>query len=487
MVISIDGRHRNVAIFDKWHSDDDHCQHSKPQEIHFDVSNWPPLQSSKSMCYTLRLEELTHNEIQDRLNGKIRNLKRIQHAQQRKDIVHLNVHYSCCVDQIQRDAIEALVRCDDREWCSFTMMGTNEVADFYSNPNATFQNLFSLFFALRNFQVLNLHSCTWNRGHGLECILKTVPYYDNLRVLRLEGWQLDRINVTALMESLRWQHRQSISHLSLRSCRFLGEGTFFQIVAGLQHITQLTTFNVSYCNLGDNDIIPLITALQDHQRVTSVHLGGNLCRSPVSVHAIAAWIEHPLCHLEDVNLRSLWAGFTEEGLWQRVVNMDPFFIALSENQSIRRLSLSENYLEDDDIAKLIASLSSPSRKELQFFDVGNNPFTEKGAALLVKLVQNACSIRAIRFENHFIRYRCSEQVKLLVEFNLYKQALVDKSVTVSLPLWPHALAKVQKGRLDDGEDLLPEHRTANHLFRLLRSPTGPHGHELSIRIALHQQ
>jgi Ran GTPase-activating protein (RanGAP) involved in mRNA processing and transport len=474
-----------VAIFEKWHADDDHFQLSKSQEIHFDVSNWPPPQSSISMCFTLRLEELTHYEIQDRSEARIRNLKRIQHAQQRKDIVHLNIHYTCCVDQIQRDAIEALVRCDDREWCSFTVKAINGVSDLYSSPNDTLENLFSFFFALHNFQVLNLHSCTWNRGHGLECILKAVPYYEKLSVLRLEGWQLDRVSVTALMESLHCHHWQSISCLSLRSCRFVGDGTFFHIVNGLQHVKGLTTLNVSYCNLGDNDIIPLVAALKDHHKITKVHLGGNFCRSPESVQAIATWIGHPSCQLEDINLRSLWAGFTEEGLLQRLVDMNPVFQALSENRSICRLSLPENYMSDDDMAKLTASLLSPSKKELQFLDVGDNPFNEKGATLLVNLVQRTCSIRAIRFENHFIQYRCSELVKLLVEFNHYHQTLIDKSVKVSLPLWPHALAKVQRLQLDGGLDPLTQQRAASHLFRLLRSATGPHGHELSLQIALH--
>lgn len=474
-----------MAIFDAWHADDDHCRHSKPRELHFDVSDWP--QPSESECYTLRLEELTHYEIQERVKARTRNMKRIQQAQQRKDIIHLNVHYTCCVDQTQRDAVEKLVQHDDREWCSFTMLGINGVGDLYSSPNAASENLFTLFVALRKFQVLNLHSCTLNRGHGLECILKAVPYNNKLRVLRLEGWQMDRVTVKSLMESLHWQHQQTVSYLSIRSCRFLGEGTFLHVVEGLQHVKRLETLNVSYCKLDDNDIIPLVTVLQNHQKVVNVHLGGNFCRSPESVQAVATWVRHPACKICDLNLRSLWVGFSNEGLLQRLVDLNPIFDAFSENQSIRYLSLSENYLEDAEMVKLTTSLSSRSNNDLRFLDVGDNPFEEKGARLLVDLVQRNGTIQAIRFENHFLQYSCSELVKLLVEFNHYRQTLVDKSVNVSLPLWPRALAKVQRHQQRGEEQCLTDHRAANHLFRLLRSATGPHGHELSLRIAIYNQ
>jgi hypothetical protein len=477
------GSRRNVAVFDKWHADDNHCQHSKPEELHFDVSYWPP--PSEFKCYTLRLEELTHYEIQERINARIRNMKRIQCAQQRKDIVHLNMHYTCCIDQVQRDAVEALVQQDDREWCVFTMVGINGVGDFYSCPNATSEALFTLFMALQNFHVLNLHSSTWNRGHGLENILKAVPYFSKLKVLRLEGWQMDRVSVTTLMESLRFQHRKSVSCLSMRSCRFVGEGTFMHVVDGLQHVTNLKTMNVSYCNLDDSIIVPLANALQQHPSIINVHLGGNCCRSAESVQTIASWIRQPACQLLDLNLRSLWTGFSDEGLLQRFVDIAPIFDAISENQSIVRLSISENYLDNNDIAMLAHSLGTRPTENLRFLDVGDNPFGEKGARILLSLVQNLRSIQAIRFENHFMHYNCSELVKLLAEFNTFHPSLLDPTVNVSLALWPHALEKVQRKSDDEDDYHSTQHRAANHLFRLLRSATGQHGHELGVRIAIH--
>ncbi|KAG7343041.1 hypothetical protein IV203_020986 [Nitzschia inconspicua] len=482
--MNLDGGHRNMAIFDRWHADEDPCQHPKPQELHFDVLYWP--QPSESKCYTLRLEELTHYGIQDRLKARVRNMERIQFAHRRNDVVHLHIHYTCCVDQIQRVALEELVQRGDREWCSFTMIGINGLGDLYTSPNATTESLFTLFMALQNFQILNLYSSTLNRGHGLECILKAIPYYEKLKVLRLEGWQMDRVTATALIESLRYQHRKTISYLSIRSCRFLGEGTFLHVVDGLRQINQLRTLNVSYCNLADNEIISFVLALEQHPKMTNVHLGGNCCYSQESVQTIASWIRRPSCRLSDLNLRSLWVGFSEEGLLQRLVDLEPLFNAISENESICHLSLPENYLEDDEIVKLTSSLSARSQKNLRFLDVGDNPFEEKGAMLLADLVQRFCSIQAIRFENHFMHYQCSELVKLLAEFNGFRHWLLDERVNISLSVWPYALEKVQQRKdNDDGDNHPTQQRAANHLFRMLRSATGPYGHELSIQIAIH--
>lgn len=475
-----------MAIFDSWHADRDFYEKPRPEALHFDVSYWPLPSQQQSKVYTLRLEELTHYNVQDRVKARTRNMNRLQRAQERQDILHLDVHYTCCVDQVQRDAIEALVQHDARDWRSFTMMGINGIGDLYASPNATSENLFILFMALHHFAILNLRSCTLNRGHGLECILKAVPHFVRLQVLRLEGWQIDRVTVTALMESLRFQHRKTISYLSMRSCRFVGEGTFMHVVNGLVAVESLTTLNLSYCNLTDAEIIPLTNALQSHSMVTAVHLGGNCCRSQESVKTIAAWIRKPSCTLLDLNLRSLWIGFSEEGLLQRVVSLEPLFDAVSENQNISRLHLSENYLENRDISRLTASCLARSRNNLIFLDVADNPFGEKGAQQLMELVQNVSSIRKIRFENHFMDYRCAELVKLLAEFNQYHHSLLHKTINIGLPLWPHALAQLQLQNDDDDEYYPAQRRAANHLFRLLRASAGPHGHELSLQISTHK-
>ena len=121
-------------------------------------------------------------------------------------------------------------------------------------------------------------------------MLKKIPSLTNLKELRLEGWQIDRISASTLMKSLRCQHEKSIDFLSMRACRFLGENSFYEICHGLKYIEHLNTLDVSYCNLDDNDIIPMIGSIQNHPGIECVNLEKNCCRTQPSVSAIAKWI-----------------------------------------------------------------------------------------------------------------------------------------------------------------------------------------------------
>ncbi|KAL3903737.1 MAG: hypothetical protein SGILL_010333 [Bacillariaceae sp.] len=480
------GPRHNVAIFDTWEPDEEHrccCRDTKVVELDFDVAHWPRSSSDESAtAFILRLEEMNQFAVEERIQSRNRNLARVQLAKEHPNTVHLDVHYTCCADPSLRNALEELVKVDGRHWCSFTMMGINGLGDFYSAPAMT-ESLYSFFVALRAFRVLNLHSCTLNRGHGLECILKAIPYLSKLKVLRLEGWQMDRISVNTLLESLQFQRSQTIRYLSLRSNLFLGEGSFAALAGNLKKVPQLSVLNVSYCSLCDNDVISLVEALKVHPSVDRVHLGGNSCHSERSVEALSNWIKQPTCRLRDINLRSLWVGFTEEGLYQRFVDLMPLFEALAENRSICNLSLSENYLEDQEILKLSHALQSRQTEKLQSLDVGDNPFKQTGAEDLLNLVKNVPTLCRIRFENHFMHYCVAELVKVLAEANHYDKVLINKPVHVALPSWPNALAKIQKQQLKE-ETSLDSSRATTHLFRLLRSPTGPFGHELSVRIAM---
>jgi hypothetical protein len=148
--------------------------------------------------------------------------------------------------------------------------------------------------------------------------------------------------------------------------------------------------------------------------------------------------------------------------------------------------MSENYLGDNEIRLLVESiLSGKSKGRLQYLDVGDNPFEESGAMALERLVRTVKTLRAIRFENHFMNYRCSDLVKLLAEFNHYDNLLLNNQVDISLSVWSHVFARIQECGTENN---LPTDRTApDHLFRMLRSSTGPYGHELSLRIALYNK
>jgi hypothetical protein len=456
-------------------------QYHQEELLQFDVANWPPYDVVKR--YKLCLEDTTHYDVTAGLRSKERNLSRIEKAKSRPDIAHMEVQYCCCIDHDQRVAIESLLQYDGREWVSFTMTGINGIEDLYADATAAEQYLYSFFLRLTTVKVLNLYSCISNRGHGLETILKAIPNFDQLKELRIEGWQMDGVSIRALAESLQFQHMKSISLLSLRSCLFLGEGAFNEMITAIHNVPNLEHVNVSYCNLGDNEIISLVNSLRAHPSINTVHLEGNFCGSQLSVSSIADWIKDPACNLHSLNTRGLWIGFSEEGLVQRYVNLMPIFDALSMNLNLRSFTISENYLEDNDVIQLaVALLESPDRK-LTSLDVGDNPFQEAGARSLLEVVQTVRTLRFVRFENNFLQYSCADHLKLLAEFNRYDPLLLDNSAHIPMPLWSLALSRIQE---QHSVNYFPDDttRSMNILYRMLQSSTGPFGQQLLLRIAM---
>jgi hypothetical protein len=467
---------RTMAIVDVWHADDGYSVQG--EELSFDVADWPAPDANNNNFFTLRLEELTQFEVEARIQARERNLIRLKEAKQRKDIQHVEVHYTGCNDDIQCQALHDLLAFDDREWGSFTLQGVNSMNDFYTKPTSL-ESLCSLFLALKEVKVLNLYSCSaQHRGHGLEDILKTIPHLTNLTDLRLHGWQMDRVSTTSLIESIQEQESKSIQLLSLRSCCFLGEDTFQQLVDGFGAIEQLHTVNLSYCSLRDNDITRLVDKLKSHPSLECLHIGGNDCISPDSVDAIAGWLEDESCKIRDLNLRALWIGFCEEGLMQRFVDLTNLFQSVGANRTLQSLTLSESYLENMDVEKLCSAVEQ--KDDLIYLDIGDNPFSESGAKLLLDLVRNGSCIESVRFENIFIPYKCAGSIKLLARWNYLDRRLVNKSANVPLSLWPQAFATVQsdyKGRYDS-TDFSPD-----IIFRFLNTSSGEFGHPLSYRMA----
>lgn len=468
-----------MAILDVWHADDGYS--AQGEELNFDVADWPALETTTCNAFTLRLEELTQFEVAARIQARGRNLIRLEEAKRRRDIRHIEVHYTGCNDEIQCEALHDLLTFDDREWISFTLQGVNSMNDFYAKP-ASLECVCSLFLALKGVKVLNLYSCSsQHRGHGLEDILKTIPHLTSLTDLRLHGWQMDRVSTSSLVESLQEQEENSLQLLSLRSCCFLGEDTFQQLVVGLQNIDQLNTVNLSYCSLRDNDITYLVDKLAQHPSLECLHIGGNDCISPGSVDAIAGWIGNESCKLKDLNLRALWIGFSEEGLMQRFVDLSNLYRSLGVNGSLESLTISECYLDSTDVEELCSALAK--QEDLVYLDIGDNPFSERGAKRLLDLVRNSSRIESVRFENHFISYKCSGSIKLFARWNYLDGRLVGNSSNVLLSLWPQAFSKVQsdyRGRYDSSDF------SSDIIYRLLHSSSGGFGHPLSYRIARQQ-
>lgn len=466
----------NMAIYDVWKADDGYA--SLGEELCLDVSEWPSQKPNNS--FTLRLEEMTHFDFNDRHVSQARNLLRLEKAKGRKDINHLEVHYTCCLDEKVRLAIEALLCCDDREWVSFTMQGINGMSDYYFRP-APLEDFMPLFLALKSVQTLTLYSCAWFRGHGLDAILKLLPTYTNLRELRLQGWQLDRVSIAALVDGCTQHQSRTITLLSLRSCAFLGEGTFDQLLNLLLSEHQLKTLNLSYCNLNDSQIVPLFRKLKHHRSLECLHIGGNKCVTRSSVLSVADLISDDSCLIKDLNLRALWASYSEEGLLRRMVDLSPLFKALGKNLSLRQLSLSENCIDTHDISQLAITVP---RTAMRHLDLGDNPFTEKGASLLFKMVQSCTQLESLRFENHYMTYSCAGAIRAAILINHYTCRIPKDSKAIPLSLWGDILSRI-------GQSSSHPHCTDNVapslVYHFLQATAGDSGLPLSMQFAPHRK
>ena len=454
--------------------------HGNEDVLDFDISNWPLPTDGSS--FTLRLESMIHGGIEGECRSRERNMIRLKKTQERQDIVNLSIHYSSCIDILQLEAIINLVKHNDRDWISFTMIGINDVGNLYS-PRAFSEELRFLFQALKNIRILNLHSSTLNRGHGLETILRKIPSFTSLEELRLEGWQIDRISASTLIKSLQRHAKKSIRLLSMRSCRFLGENSFYTFCHGLKYMDRLNALDVSCCNLDDSEILPLIGLMKIHPGIECVNLEKNCCRTQSSVDNIAQWISESNCKIRALNVGSLWTGFSEEGLMQRFVDPIPLFSALGHNSSLCDLNVSENYLEEKEIRHLTESLLSRHSRSVFSLDVGVNPFDENGAVSLLRLVRDLKTVQNIKFENSFMEYKCTQLIKIQAEVN-YFDSFIGKYLDIPLSLWPNVFARIQQGT----KPRKSKHHSklsADHIYRLLLARTGSYGKQLSLRISLH--
>lgn len=448
------------------------------EELNAKVENWPSPDEKAENVFLLRLEDLTELDNEYRSEARNRNLIRLEAAKSREFVQHIRIPFNCCNDTLQYHALLDLLSYDDRTWESFTLNEMNNTSDFFAKP-ISLESLCLLFRVLKTVKSLNIISCSSaHRGHGLEELFQTIFSIDGLKELRLEGWQMDRVSTSSLFEHISNGESKSIELLSLKSCCFIGDETIEKLVGGLGEIGELETLNLALCNLQDSDIIQLVQQIQSMPSVKNLHIGGNTCIEQESVNAISAWLGDDSCQLQDLNVSSLWVGFSEEGLMQRFVDLIPLFQGVAENYSLRSLSLADNRIENIELKELCYAMEK--RDNLVYLDLSENPFNEIGAELLRVFVQQATSLEGIRFENSYLQYRCTESIKFLVQWNLLSSRIGECSKSIPLSLWPLAFARL-RNQVNDRYD--PTDFSKDVIFQLLNTLNGDFGHPLSYRIA----
>jgi Ran GTPase-activating protein (RanGAP) involved in mRNA processing and transport len=502
-----------MGIYDEWVADDGYM--ARIEELGDHVEDWPPIctgdnddddntnrdgdnnkvssidynqekpcnrkKTNKSRRKTrfVRLGDITHHEFAERQSVKERDVLRLRKAKERSDVTHLEVHCTC-VDETVMEALVDLLTCDHRSWESFTLKGINDLGDFLARTKPL-EDFVPLFKALGNVKSLNIHSCVLNRGHGLEALLEQLPFMTSLHELRIQGSEIDRVSVRALIKGIKDHDSKTLRLLSLRTCCFAGENVFHELVDGIAaSMEQLQTLNLSFCNLGDIHVMYLVNSMKSHPSIKCIHIGGNHCTTAESVASVASWVQETTS-LRDLNLRGLWIGFYQ-GLVQRQVDLSPLFQAIRNNSSLQSITLSENCLLGKDVKELGAALKDNTT--LSYLDVSHNDLGEDGARELVTLLHNSAALEQLKFENNFCRFRCTGEIKAHAHFKWIDKRLLSRTSDTPLAVWPTAMVRVDE-MCDEryfARECIPD-----VLFRMLSAPSGASGLPLAVRIAMNER
>lgn len=488
-------------IYDVWPSISYHLASEKVQELPVDINEWTMMtatmmETAKTTTWLLKLEEWTHHDHSARKDAQSRNLQRMKAATvaiQGPDVRHLQLHYSVCSDPLQRQRLIELLQ-SKPSWASITMMGMHGMLDWYAKPFLA-EELEPIFQAFQTVKILNLYSCQWFRGHGLDVLCKCLSEYTHLQELRLQGWQWDRVAIDAWKEGLTTSKKTcKVRLLSLQSCSFQGDGVIQDMIQCIAtQFPHLRALNVSYCQLSDENVALLAEQIQQEQEHESpltlqhLHLGGNNCVLSSSVEAISRWLKKEDCSLIDLNLQALWVAYSEDyGLRHRPVSLSPLYESLAENRSLERFCLADNNLDDAEISQLIYSLKLRS-KSLLALDVGDNPFSsEGGARSLLDFVSSRPTLQSMRFENPYLTYQVGSLIHFRIRYQWFRERIQRASSAPCLGLWSNIISLVgnEQGQPVAGGWTNPA-TPEDLIYSLLQSTSGETGEALIYRVAQH--
>jgi hypothetical protein len=127
---------------------------------------------------------------------------------------------------------------------------------------------------------------------------------------------------------------------------------------------------------------------------------------------------------------------------------------------------------------------------LRYLAVGDSPFNEDAAKSILQLVRGLQTVYNIKLENQFVKYNCTEQVKLHAKSNYYDRLMDGLSDDIPISLWSNIFVRIQQGtkmiKKSNNNSSSNDERSTSHIYRLLQTGTGLYGHQLSLRIALAQ-
>ena len=316
----------------------------------------------------------------------------------------------------------------------------------------------------------------WSLGSGMKFNLR-------LATLQLVHTTISKEQATYLGDGLKSLFgRTCLQQLSLSRVEFSSSDAIAEVAAGLQDNTSLQRLAIISCHLSDTEIATIAHALVGHPTVVDLRLFGNDCRK----EGLKA-LSHVLAFSKVESLDLHHQSWRNQGLQSHIHLL---FDGLGGNQHLKRLNLSSNILNDDDLESLAQIHWTCRQLEELDLDMNNftnvglykfahfndipsrlrrlrlagNNFTREGAVHLLKILQVHLELGFVDCHQFWIR---SDQRKIIQHFldvNRCGRALLRQGNNFPLSLWPIVLAKANRVFFHY------EIRRANALYLLLHGP-----------------
>jgi Ran GTPase-activating protein (RanGAP) involved in mRNA processing and transport len=212
-----------------------------------------------------------------------------------------------------------------------------------------------------------------------------------LQYLRLSFYELDVVTALGLSQGL--EQTTSLVDLCLSGTRRCGRHVEL-LSRGLQRNRTLTSLGMADCQLSDECIADLVTALQGHATLGSLDLSNNSCaqRGLLALREMVA--QTPNLHTLDLKMQ------------RQRLDLSLLAPALHSNTSLKKLGLSNTSLQDDDVMCLVDALLHNTT--LQDLDLSDNRKVSDVA--LLHLAQRLPRLHLVTLNLRKLQNRGSESV-----------------------------------------------------------------------------
>ena len=215
--------------------------------------------------------------------------------------------------------------------------------------------------------------------HGfcsLGMILASNPKH--LTTLDLDEYLLSE-GAAALAEGLK--RNQTLKVLDLHDCRFIGEAASL-MAEGFRSNFHLQILQLSHCELGDNEVAELLESLKDHPAIEAIFVDCNYCGSKTSQALSSMLTDNRTPKLQKLSVRHQHDARSEFRTpdIQATLDIDTLSSSLSRNSCLQDLCLTQNRLNLQELATLMAGVKESDIRILHMDTCG---ITDEGVEIIV--------------------------------------------------------------------------------------------------------